>query len=85
MSGRKFHELKKHPNCAPGTWWWSGEGTEASGPTISCPKCQALHGLDHKISADGELDPSVVCTRCDFHEYARLLGWTYGEKDFRTT
>jgi len=75
------YEFRKHPDCAPGTWWWiPGE----AGPTLSCPKCQALHHLDHKVDEDGKLDPSVACTRCEFQEWSRLLDWTYGEKDFRS-
>ena len=80
MNQRVYVLFKKHPDCAPATWWWTvGEAS----PTVSCPKCQALHHLDHKVAAGGELDPSVVCTRCEFHEWARLLDWTHGEKDFR--
>ena len=29
----------------------------------------------HKIADDGTVTPSVVCTRCDFHEMIKLVGW----------
>ena len=32
-------EITRDPGCLPGTWWWT-EGE--AGPTVSCPKCQAL-------------------------------------------
>lgn len=34
--------------------------------------------VDHTISQDGTVTPSVVCpvTGCGFHEYVRLDGWT---------
>jgi len=75
-------EFRKHPDCAPGTWWW--DGRSVSGPTLSCPNCQKLHSLDHRISVDGTLDASLICLRCSWHQKARLMGWTHGEMDFRT-
>lgn len=29
----------------------------------------------HKISNTGEVQPSVVCDNCNFHEHIRLLGY----------
>lgn len=78
----KVKEIRRHPDCAPGTWWWTkGE----LGPTVSCPDCQALHQLNLIVSEgeepwfvdpDGRVHPSVVCQRCGWHSEIRLLGWT---------
>ena len=75
----KVVEILRHPDCAPGTWWWTkGE----SAPTVSCPRCQALHRLElggsegYSVDATGKVTPFVICTRCDWHATIRLLGWT---------
>lgn len=74
--------VRRHPDCAPGTWWWT---RGQAGPTVSCPGCQALHLLDlqdkdegHAVAADGTVSPSVVCTACGWHKDIRLEGWTGG-------
>lgn len=72
--------FQKHSECAPGTWWWIKDDT--SGPTVSCRKCQKLHGLNHLVKADGTVDPSLLCTRCGDHVNGKLDGWTYGEINF---
>ncbi len=76
-----MREILKHPDCAPGTWWWT-KGERA--PTISCPGCQGLGQLDHVVEADGKVDPSLACPKeeCGFHEKIRLLGWDHGRMDF---
>jgi hypothetical protein len=73
-------EIPRHPDCAPGTWWWT-EGERA--PTVSCKGCQALHQLDHLVEDDGSVYPTVVCTRCGWHKKIKLLGWDRGRMDFR--
>lgn len=69
-------EFLHHPDCAPGTWWWT-RGDK--GPTASCPRCQALHMIaapEFQIAPDGRVTPSLVCTRCGWHgEAVWLLGW----------
>lgn len=78
MSREKPLEIRKHPDCAPGTWWWT-DGD--AGPTVSCPGCQALHmienrdGLGHDVAQDGTVTPSVGCTRCKFHDWIKLGSW----------
>ena len=51
-----------------GAWW------RASGKTMwGCPKCGQAHVLTpHKVKPDGEVTPSCVCAKCDFHEYVTL-------------
>lgn len=47
--------------------------------SFSCPKCGDRgglgHGTNHKIAADGAVTPSVMCDRCDFHDFVKLEGW----------
>lgn len=77
-------ELQKHSECAKGTWWWT---TGHKSPTISCPGCQKLGSLDHFVAEDGTITPSVVCPRepgCGFHDNVKLVGWTYGPRDFHS-
>lgn len=39
----------------------------------SCPGCGRIAELDtHRVAADGEVSPSAVCSRCDFHDYITL-------------
>lgn len=51
------------------------------GPQVSASfTCPAGHKgvlLDHEISADGTVQPSVVCPQdgCTFHDFVRLAGW----------
>lgn len=49
--------------------WWRGNGQTLWG----CPKCGQAHVLSpHIIRADGEVTPSVVCAKCDFHDHVTL-------------
>ncbi len=49
--------------------------------TMACPKGHNLTLRNHKIAANGDVKPSVVCpdVDCEFHEYIRLMGWTFGK------
>lgn len=44
---------------------------------VTCPKCKADYWLDHKISSDGMISPSLECPTetCTFHEACKLEGW----------
>lgn len=57
--------------------WWGVQREGKRGATLICPGCAIHAGLmDHAISADGSVTPSVVCPEdCGFHEYIRLVGW----------
>lgn len=56
------HEPRK------GAWWHSGGRT-----FWGCPKCGQAHELTtHKIWSDGAVSPSIVCGKCEFHDYATL-------------
>lgn len=72
--------IPKHPGGQKGTWWWH-EGART--PTVSCPGCQALGGLDHAVAADGAVTPFLQCPKgCGFHDMVRLMEWDRGPADF---
>ena len=51
-----------------GTWWRAGGRT-----MWGCPKCGQAHQLaTHAVRSDGEVVPSVVCGKCDFHDFISL-------------
>lgn len=51
----------------------SGTGRSA---VIDCPKCQSeLELVNHSVSSDGKVVPSVKCPNCDFHNDIKLEGW----------
>lgn len=53
--------------------WWVGTSDGAQKPFWSCPGCGQVHVLaTHRVRQDGEVSPSIVCSKCDFHEYATL-------------
>lgn len=44
---------------------------------VVCPGCGSEYRLEHDISADGVVHPSVECPDgdCDFHDTVILVGW----------
>ena len=48
---------------------------------MSCANGHQVSLKSHLVLADGQVKPSVVCraSRCDFHEFVRLDGWTFGQ------
>lgn len=43
---------------------------------IFCPGCGVMLHLDpHKVNKNGNVEPSVVCCNCDFHDYVVLNNW----------
>lgn len=52
-----------------------------------CPNGHPGGLRSHAISEDGTVHPSVVCGGeggdggCDFHEYIKLDGWSFGKKE----
>jgi predicted RNA-binding Zn-ribbon protein involved in translation (DUF1610 family) len=61
-------DLRTHGERRKGSWWRAG------GKTMwGCPKCGQAHILaTHTVRDDGEVYPSVVCGKCDFHDYICL-------------
>ncbi len=58
---------------------WAPARTEDGKDTvdITCPECGRIGSLGcHKISREGEVNPSVLCPfYCDFHAMIRLEKW----------
>ena len=49
--------------------WWRSNGHTFWG----CPKCGQAHRLTtHRVMEDGEVVPSVICGKCDFHDFIAL-------------
>ena len=51
--------------------------------SFTCPICGNTGTLlDHAISPEGKVTPSVVCSfeGCVFHEFVRLAGWREAKK-----
>jgi hypothetical protein len=50
---------------------------------MACPSGHVLTLREHSIEEDGTVVPSVVCpnTGCRFHNYVRLVGWSFGQLD----
>ncbi len=43
---------------------------------ISCPGCGVEGRIDHTVSEDGTVSPSLVCPfDCGFHEFVKLTDW----------
>lgn len=43
---------------------------------MACPGCGMWFALDHTISEDGQVTPSLVCPMdCGFHDHVQLEGW----------
>ncbi len=69
-----------NPSEAKGVWNYSfGQVLNA---VISCTDCGAIGTLDHTISSEGLVTPSVVCPRdCGYHEVGVILsGWDPNKK-----
>lgn len=66
-----------------GTWKPLKLAEGGHSATVSCPKCGNVSTLEgHAITADGQVEPSVVCPwlvmecrECDWHDTIRLAGW----------
>lgn len=64
--------LKRAERFAPSTWFRTKQGTLF----VTCPNGHTASLIDHSVSSDGEVTPSLVCPEdsCDFHEFVRLNG-----------
>lgn len=57
---------------------WDGVSCDSKRTArVSCPSCGVVATLDHEISADGSVNPSLDCPsdRCTFHDHVKLVGW----------
>lgn len=60
-----------------GQWrCWNHKGTEYI--FVTCPGCGKEYRLDHDISAQGIISPSLECPGpdCTFHNTVILVGWS---------
>lgn len=70
--------VEKDKRPERGTWWPVRYQDGTRGAFWCCPNCGQSAGLKtHKIHADGEVTPSVVCEGatgkpCSFHDYITL-------------
>lgn len=56
-----------HGEPRKGTWWRSDNRN-----FWGCPKCGQAHEFHHRVYEDGEVTPSMICGKCDFHDYVTL-------------
>jgi hypothetical protein len=42
---------------------------------VTCPGCGVEGRLQHDVSDDGKVSPSLDCPSCSFHEWVKLEGW----------
>lgn len=52
---------------------------------VSCPGCGLRASLDHVVEENGDVTPSLDCSKCDFHAHVSLVGWNQGRIDFHDT
>lgn len=68
-------DCKRDPELQPGTWnlWSTGKRRVL----FACPLCGDVGLLNHEISDEGIVTPSVQCPslNCTFHDMIKLLGW----------
>jgi hypothetical protein len=62
--------------------WWLIKRDWQPVLVFLCPGCEVKVELQHLVRPGGEVDPSVECPNCTFHEYLFLSGWGDVEMDF---
>ncbi len=62
----------------PGPWWWPLTDGSQKSASVKCPECGLVCVLDHSISDDGTVAPSLVCPEpeCSWHVFVQLVGWS---------
>jgi len=47
------------------------------GPSVivTCPQCRKKAALDHTIEEDGDVNPSLICPFCGYHNWVKLEDW----------
>lgn len=64
-----------HGRAVPGTWRHWIYMKDQKTVAVICPSChRALCLPNHRVSPDGSVRPSLVCTHagCTFHEFVTL-------------
>lgn len=79
-AGHAHPVMAKPADLPPGPWWWrtAVAGIVVRPVWIRCPKGHVARLEDHSVASDGTVTPGVQCPTdgCDFHDNARLDGWT---------
>lgn len=58
---------------APGTYFVDDQGI----PHIRCAECNGMGPMsDHEISANGDVNPSILCPHCGWHVWGTLEDWS---------
>jgi hypothetical protein len=68
-------------NYEPGTWKGLQMPDGQRSALITCSRGHTGILINHTISDDGGVSPSVACSErgCDFHEWVTLEGWVGAE------
>ena len=82
---KRFHEVTTDPP----RMYWAPCHPRAIRHFKASMTCRNGHGLtlrSHRVSSSGLVHPSVVCPvpGCNFHEFVRLDGWSFGEVPARS-
>ena len=67
---RRLLRLHTMPNSYPYNFELRPGSWKAT--LFCCPNGHIGSLIDHEIKPNGEVIPSVVCTKCDFHEIIKL-------------
>lgn len=62
-------KVPRDKTAKPGWWLWRDR------VMLCCPNGH-LAMLDHEISLNGHVKPSVQCPQCDWHEHVKLEGYS---------
>ena len=59
---------------------WRRTGAKERNVFVTCPGCATEYRLDHDVSQDGKVTPSLECPDegCGFHDMVLLVGWNGG-------
>src|SRR5437764_575494 len=86
VRGTRYVEISRFnqvtPKPPPGFWAPCHPATAAVfKASMTCPSGHSLTLRNHWVSADGRVQPSVVCPArtCSFHEFVRLRDWSFGD------
>jgi hypothetical protein len=81
---KRFHEVTTDP---PPMYWapCHPRAIKHFKASMTCPRGHGLTLRNHSVSGSGQVHPSVVCPTvgCDFHEFVRLDGWSFGNVQTR--
>ncbi len=73
----KYQRIGDYDHPTQGTWM----RVRLDGKTavwIGCPACGQNALLDHGVDENGDVNPSLVCDNCGYHEYVHLVDWDGG-------